>query len=226
VLEILLAAFIPLIAAWLAVRRFGDPEMRRAATLFVVLTAIWTAPLWLTGSSPVAFDYLTESAPWKHLRPPNVLMKNPLLNDIPLQILPWRESVRQLAFEGRPPVFDPQSGVAAPLWANPQALVLWPFTWLGIPFSSFAWPVFMATCKLLIGLFATYVFLKGLQLSQEASCFDPESGWIAIGETALKYSGANGEYDWLRPYRPARRVGKSIRLYHIPSRPDEPAFQE
>ncbi|HEX2123236.1 MAG TPA: phospholipid carrier-dependent glycosyltransferase [Thermoanaerobaculia bacterium] len=40
------------------------------------------------------------------------------------------------------------------------------------------------------------------------------SGWIAVGENWLAFSG--DEYAWLKAYRPARRIGKSIRLYYVP----------
>ncbi len=42
------------------------------------------------------------------------------------------------------------------------------------------------------------------------------SGWVAVSENWLRFGEANGDYDWLRAYRPVRQVGKTIRLYHIP----------
>ena len=39
------------------------------------------------------------------------------------------------------------------------------------------------------------------------------SGWIAVGEN---WTAFTDEYDWLEMYKPAQRVGKSIRLYNIP----------
>ena len=44
----------------------------------------------------------------------------------------------------------------------------------------------------------------------------PVSGWVAVSENWLRFGEANGDYDWLRTYRPVRIVGKTIRLYHIP----------
>jgi len=44
----------------------------------------------------------------------------------------------------------------------------------------------------------------------------PVSGWVAVSENYLRFGEANGDYDWLRTYRPVRIVGKTIRLYHIP----------
>lgn len=171
VVEIVLAAAIPVLVAWAAARVWGGADLRRAATLFAVVTIVWTAPCWMTAGSPAAFDYLTDAPPWTQLRPEGVLLRNPLLNDVTLQILPWRESIRQLVLAGEFPAFDPRSGVASPLWENPQAQALWPVTWLGIAFSTFAWPLFAATAKLLLALFGTYLFLRGRELSHEAACF-------------------------------------------------------
>jgi hypothetical protein len=42
----------------------------------------------------------------------------------------------------------------------------------------------------------------------------PTQGWIAVSETALQLSDP-ADYAWLEAHRPARRVGKSIRLYYI-----------
>jgi hypothetical protein len=44
----------------------------------------------------------------------------------------------------------------------------------------------------------------------------PVSGWVAVSENWLRFGEANGDYDWLRTYRPVRIVGKTIRLYSIP----------
>jgi len=47
----------------------------------------------------------------------------------------------------------------------------------------------------------------------------PATGWIAVSEVELKLGGRNdrGEgYEWLRAYKPVRRIGKSIRVYYIP----------
>lgn len=47
--------------------------------------------------------------------------------------------------------------------------------------------------------------------------FSPAQGWIAASETSLKIGdqARQGGYRWLDQYRPVRRIGKSIRLYHI-----------
>jgi len=42
------------------------------------------------------------------------------------------------------------------------------------------------------------------------------TGWVAVSENWLRFGEANGDYDWLKTYRPVRQVGKTIRLYFIP----------
>jgi hypothetical protein len=46
------------------------------------------------------------------------------------------------------------------------------------------------------------------------------TGWLAVSETALVLHARFGEFQWLSPYRPVRRIGKSIRLYYIPECPE------
>lgn len=42
------------------------------------------------------------------------------------------------------------------------------------------------------------------------------SGWLAVSETPLAMKRGWGMYAWLRDYRPAKKIGTSIRLYAIP----------
>ncbi|HKO54465.1 MAG TPA: glycosyltransferase family 39 protein [Thermoanaerobaculia bacterium] len=46
----------------------------------------------------------------------------------------------------------------------------------------------------------------------------PVAGWVAISEMKLRFE----DYRWLDAYRPVRRVGKSIRLYHVENPPARP----
>ena len=61
-IEILLAAFVPVVVLLIAAR-LGDEDFRRASVRFAVLALLWFAPCWLRGRSPAAFDYLAEDVP-------------------------------------------------------------------------------------------------------------------------------------------------------------------
>lgn len=62
---------------------------------------------------------------------------------------------------------------------------------------------------------------KGISV-QELSPYEPDSGWVAVSMSHLKYAGSwdpswDGRlwYQWLENYKPMYKVGKSIRLYYI-----------
>ncbi|HEX7150900.1 MAG TPA: hypothetical protein VF618_05385 [Thermoanaerobaculia bacterium] len=156
-----LAALLPIVVVTLLVRRFvHDGDTRRAAVIFAILVAVWLAPAWATNRSIASFDFLSNEAPWRELRGPDELIRNPLLNDVVLQFLPWREAARRAIVSGEPPFLDRSASGGAPLWANYQLAILYPVTIAGMLFPTFVWPLFAAASKLLIALYGTYFFLR------------------------------------------------------------------
>jgi len=55
----------------------------------------------------------------------------------------------------------------------------------------------------------------GFPPQHEANASRPEKGWIAISEHQYRVDHITGGWTWLDAY-PMTRVGKSIRLYHVP----------
>jgi hypothetical protein len=168
-LEILVAAAVPALAAWMFAghRRFGDQARRAVRFWFIPAALVWYAPCWLTGGSPGGFDYLFEDVvPW---RKPGFSAGNALLSDSVLQFVPWREAARDSIAHGAMPYLNRFAGSGAPLWENPQAAVAFPLNIAGLPFSGFAWPLFASIAKILISLCGTYAFLRGRGASQHAA---------------------------------------------------------
>jgi hypothetical protein len=165
-IEILLAAFVP-VAVLLIAARFGDEDFRRASVWFAVLALLWFAPCWLRGRSPAAFDYLADDVPpWQRA---GFRSANPLLSDPPLQFLPWRNVVRDSILRGSMPFLDRYEASGSPLWENPQSGATFPLTWIGLPFSTFAWPLFAAMTKLLAAMAGMYLFLRARGASHGAA---------------------------------------------------------
>src|SRR5688500_8005827 len=168
-LEILVAAAVPALAAWILAghRRFGDEARRAVRFWFIPAALVWYAPCWITGGSPAGFDYLFEDVvPW---RKPGFSAGNALLSDSVLQFVPWREAARDSIAHGAMPYLNRFAGSGAPLWENPQAAVAFPLNIAGLPFSGFAWPLFASIAKNLISLCGTYGFLRGRGASQHAA---------------------------------------------------------
>jgi hypothetical protein len=159
-MESALAAWLPPLAA-LALTlwpRF-DPDLARALRRwFVPLVLLWFAPCWLTGSTPLPFDFLAQLVPWRALGV--APQSNLLINDAVMQLIPWREAVRRAVAHGALPFLDPSTAAGSALWANPQPAVLYPLTWLGLWLSPFAWPLFEAEAKVLIAASGMYLFAR------------------------------------------------------------------
>ena len=156
-IEIIAAAFIPPIVM-LAIARFANDDFKSAAKWFAILALLWFAPCWLTGGSPAPFDYLAEDIPpWQQ---PGFVSHNALLSDATLQFLPWREVVRDSILRGSMPFLNRYAACGSPLWENPQSLAAFPLTWIGIPFTTFAWPLFAGMTKILAALCGMYLFLR------------------------------------------------------------------
>jgi hypothetical protein len=54
----------------------------------------------------------------------------------------------------------------------------------------------------------------------------PDTGWVAASLWSLKLGSLNqpghDDFAWLERYQPVARVGRSIRLYYVPSVRREP----
>lgn len=137
-LELVIAAWAPAVVCVLA-SRFGDAAARRACAVLAGIVLLWLSPCWLSGRSPVAFDYLFEDvAPWTSLEGEDYESAGSMLSDVPLQFVPWREVVTESLREGEIPFLNRHAVAGSPLLANPQAAPFAPATLFGLPFSSFA----------------------------------------------------------------------------------------
>lgn len=153
--------------------RWFDASLRRAVLVwFTPLVLVWYAPFWLTGSTLAPLDFLFfQIPPWSSTAPPGFVSYTGLLSDAVLQFLPWREVVVDAYRHGELPLLNRYAGSGSPLWPNPTSQVLYPLTLLGIPFSTFAWPVFASVSKTMIALWGMFLFLRATSLSGRAAIF-------------------------------------------------------
>lgn len=63
--------------------------------------------------------------------------------------------------------------------------------------------------------------VQNLPVYQELPIHTPVKGWIAISE--FQFNIFPERYAWLRPVQPKEEIGKSIRLYFIPTSEESPA---
>jgi len=110
--------------AWLA----AHPSLSAAALLALFVFAyLWPALVGGKMLSPLASLY--GYTPWRQLQPRDVgSYLNPLLADVPTADYPWRFLARELIREGTFPAWNPYAFAGIPFFANPQTMVLSPFS--------------------------------------------------------------------------------------------------
>jgi hypothetical protein len=146
-------------------RALVQQESLLAAALFAlfVLAYLWPALLGGKMLSPLASLY--GSVPWQGVQPPDLHdYLNPLLADVPTADYPWRLLARDLIREGTFPAWNPHVFAGIPFFANPQTMVLSPFSlplWL-LPLH---YAVGLAAALMLwTAAFGTYLLVRELGL--------------------------------------------------------------
>src|SRR6185436_14378427 len=104
------------------------PQLTAAALLALfVLAYLWPALVGGKMLSPLSSLY--GFAPWRGLRPHDLAdYYNPLLADVPQADYPWRFLARSLIRDGTFPAWNPHVFAGIPFFANPQTMVLSPFS--------------------------------------------------------------------------------------------------
>lgn len=100
-----------------------------AAALFALLVLVYLWPALLGGKMLSPLSALYGSTPWQGLRPADIGdYLNPLLADVPTADYPWRFLARELIREGTFPAWNPHVFSGIPFFANPQTMILSPFS--------------------------------------------------------------------------------------------------
>lgn len=114
-------------------------EWRSAAIVFALAALLFTAKGFLPGRVFLPLDLVLDYGAWKH--DPNVRVKvsNSLLSDSILEFRPWDHEVRRLAASGQFPWKNVWAGDGQHLFANPEASLLFPLTWLRVAMGDRGW---------------------------------------------------------------------------------------
>lgn len=156
-----------------------------ALGLFLGVVFTFFSPTFLWGKLPVPSDTLVGLYhPWRDLyaqtNPRGIPFKNFLTTDPMRQQIPWRKVAIEAWKNGNIPRWNPYSFSGAPLDANIQAGVFYPFNilFLFLPFSV-AWTALIFIEPLLSGLFC-YLYLRHLRI-REKGAFLGASIWSFCG---------------------------------------------
>lgn len=168
------AAAVRGVSRWL-----GRPVPAGTLVLFAALSVLPFAKAFLPGRTILPLEHVTLTAPWLSLGtgPP----RNPWLNDVAMQMLPWNEAVRLALAEGSLPLRDRWNGAGTPLAANGASAAFSPFTLatLWLPLSA----AFLASAcvKLVLALSGMWLWLRELAASPRASVFGAIAWAFSMG---------------------------------------------
>jgi hypothetical protein len=124
-----------------------DPNVNRrppqyallAAAVFALAAALFTATGFLPGRVFLPLDLPRDFGAWKHDPNVRVVVSNKLLSDAILEFRPWDHEARRQLAAGAFPWRNPWAGDGAHLFANPEASLLFPLTWLRVAMGDRGW---------------------------------------------------------------------------------------
>jgi len=167
------------------------PIPRAALGVFALLSLLPLAGGFRPGRTILPLEHVTLTVPWLHLG--KWLPRNPYLNDVINQILPWNEAVRLAFAEGSLPLRNRWNGAGMPLAGNAQSAAFSPFTLLTL-----IWPIpeaflLAASLKLLLAMTGMWLWTRELSASRAASLLAAIafalsmsfSQWILFPSTAV-----------------------------------------
>ena len=127
-------------------------EWRIAAIVFALAAAVFTAAGFLPGRVMIPLDLPRDTAAWKANPDERVVVSNKLLSDPMFAFYTWdREARRQLA-RGEFPWRNVWAADGAHLFANPEAALLFPLTWIRIALGDRGWALYCFLKLFLAGL--------------------------------------------------------------------------
>jgi hypothetical protein len=132
--------------------------------------AFFAAPL-LTPALQVPTDVVYESLPWREMAAAPVVPANPLLGDVPLQMIPYRQLVRTRLLRGEAPLWAHEVGTGQPLLGNAQSAPFSPFGLLTLPLPPVRQLPVMAALRLFLSLLFTHCLLLELGAGAAGALF-------------------------------------------------------
>jgi len=135
------------------------------ALVFFALALLYAGPALLPGRVLVPLDGLSDLGLWKADPNTRAVVSNPLLSDALVQFVPWDAEARRQIRNGAFPWINPYASNGRPLWANPQAALLSPFTWPRLIFGLRGWAL-AVLLKILVAGCGAYALARELSASR------------------------------------------------------------
>lgn len=136
---------------------------------FLLLALLWFGDALLPGRTVIPTGHLAQIEPWKSdgLEPIDPVQQH----DLVFQFYPWALYFRESLLAGRFPIWNPYNYLGTPFFANPQAALLFPLTWLHLLFPLTISFTLLLALKLFLAAAGTWFWLRSRGLRPEAAAF-------------------------------------------------------
>jgi hypothetical protein len=165
-------AYFATAAALLALaHRFVAPITRGAALALLLLPLLFTGRALLTGRiyAPVEMPWTSQPLADHRGEFHVPAVHNALLSDIAFQMIPWRQSLRELVSAGQWPLWNRYVYCGDVLAATMQPAAFSPFTWIALLFPAAVSFTFTAAIAFFVGGLSAYALvaeLRSLEVQQ------------------------------------------------------------
>ncbi len=183
----------------LAVRWWrGDPPVAWIVAYGLLVLGFFAVPL-ATSKVQVPVDVVYRTLPWAETVAQPVTVQNPLLSDVPLQMLPFRTLVRRRLLALEPPLWAHELGTGQPLLGNAQSAPFAPLHLMALPLPPLRGLTVAAAWQVFLGLLLMHALTLALarrdggdELSAGSSSLPwPRQAGAALAAVAFAFSAAS-----------------------------------
>lgn len=146
-------------------RLWSQLRWRNLALYLAVAGGFFAIPL-ATTSLQLPLDFVYQFRPWSAELEAQPEAKNPLLTDVVLQILPFRELVRRRHLALEPPLWSHEMGTGQPLLGNAQSAPFAPLHLMALGVPTPRAMTLSASWQMLVALLLTHILLAELKLGR------------------------------------------------------------
>jgi len=152
--------------------RWWRPEVSRRAAAGCVLAAglFFAVPL-VTPAVQVHTDIAYTWAPWREMLPARQEPGNPLMADIPTQMIPFRELVRRRLLDRELPLWAHELATGQPLLGNAQSAPFAPLHLMALPLPTVRALTVAAAWQILLALLLTFALARALGAGEPGAAF-------------------------------------------------------
>jgi Bacterial membrane protein YfhO len=150
-----------------------------------------------TPALQVPTDIAYQWRPWSAALPAPVRPRNPLLADVPLQMLPFHDLVRKRLLAGEMPLWASELGTGQPLLGNAQSAPFAPLHLMALPLPPLQALTVAVAWQVLVALLLMHALLEALGAGRAGAAFGAVAYALSVFEICWAYHPHGMAMAWI-----------------------------